>query len=434
MAGAARVRRVSLWSADAAGHRNMLLLVQLRWLAVGGQVLTIAVAELGMGVHLPLLPMLLMVAALVVLNAASLGMLRLRRAVANTELFLAVLVDIASLSFQLYQSGGATNPFVSLFLLQVVLGAVLLDTWSSWAIVVLTSLCFAGLTVAYRPLELPARYDPYALHIAGTWVAFVLVALLLVAFVTRIARNLRARDAHLADLRQRAAEEDHIVRMGLLASGAAHELGTPLASLAVILGDWRRMPALAADPELTAEIAEMQAEVGRCKAIVTGILLSAGEARGEAPVSTTVRQFLDDVAGGWSSARGFPLTREDRFGADVAIVADPALRQVIWTVLDNAAEVSPHWIGFAAGRDGDMLLLTVRDHGLGFPAQFLTDLGKPYMSSKGTGRGLGLFLVVNVLRQLGGRVEARNAGGGAVVTLALPIAALALPEKEENLD
>ena len=105
--------------------------------------------------------------------------------------------------------------------------------------------------------------------------------MLIVVFMTRIARNLRDRDNGLAALRQQAAEEDHIVRMGLLASGAAHELGTPLASLSVILSDWRRMPALANDPELMEEIAEMQADVQRCKSIVTGILMSA--ARSERP-------------------------------------------------------------------------------------------------------------------------------------------------------
>ncbi|WP_204313373.1 hypothetical protein, partial [Klebsiella michiganensis] len=82
------------------------------------------------------------------------------------------------------------------------------------------------------------------LYIAGTFIGLVLDAVLLVVFMTRINRNLRDRDLRLAALRQHATEQDHIVRIGLLASGAAHELGTPLASLSVILGDWRRMPAL----------------------------------------------------------------------------------------------------------------------------------------------------------------------------------------------
>src|SRR6202044_1352255 len=158
------------------------------------------------------------------------------------------------------------------------------------------------------------------LHILGMLVCFVLDALLLVVFMSRISRNLRNRDARLADLRERAAEEEHIVRMGLLASGAAHELGTPLSTLSVILGDWRRMPGFAADPERPQEIDEMEAQVTRCKGIVSGILLSAGEARGESPVETTVRTFLDDLVAEWRSTRpAVELTYENRFGADLSI-------------------------------------------------------------------------------------------------------------------
>ena len=91
--------------------------------------------------------------------------------------------------------------------------------------------------------------------------------------------------------------------MGLLASGAAHELGTPLSTVSVILGDWRRIPAISADPRLLEEIEEMQAQVQRCKTIVGGILRSAGEASGDAPSATTLRTFLDDVAEEWRDTR-----------------------------------------------------------------------------------------------------------------------------------
>src|SRR3546814_16895625 len=100
-----------------------------------------------------------------------------------------------------------------------------------------------------------------------------------------------------------AAEEDHIVRMGLLASGAAHELGTPLSTLSVILGDWHHEPAFQSNPQLLEEIEDMQAEVKRCKTIVTGILLSAGEARGESPHVTTVGDFLDELTEDWRKTR-----------------------------------------------------------------------------------------------------------------------------------
>ena len=229
--------------------------------------------------------------------------------VTNSMLFVSLLVDVTTLTAQLYLSGGTTNPFVFLYLLQVILGAVLLRAWAVWTIVAITGACFAGLTLLYRPLALPpgdygVLSGPY---IQGTLLCFALNAALLVIFITRINRNLRARDARLAYLRERAAEEEHIVRMGLLASGAAHELGTPLSTLSVILGDWRRMPGFASDPERVQEIDEMQAQVTRCKGIVSGILLSAGEARGESPVETTVRTFLDDLVAEWRSTR--PVAR-----------------------------------------------------------------------------------------------------------------------------
>jgi len=280
------------------------------------------------------------------------------------------------------------------------------------------------------PLDVQSQ-NLFSLHLDGMLICFALDAALLVVFVTRIARSLRERDGRLADMRQRAAEEDHIVRMGLLASGAAHELGTPLATLSVILGDWRRMPALTADPELAQEIAAMEAEVSRCKGIVTGILLSAGEARGESASITTLHTFLDDLVEDWRSARDpGNLSYENNFGDDVPIVSDTALKQVLFNVLDNALEASPNWVGFAASRDGATLVLSVSDAGPGFSPEMLKHLGKPYQSSKGRpGGGLGLFLVVNVVRKLGGHVTARNRRqGGALVTLLLPLHALMIEE------
>ncbi|MFX5922263.1 histidine kinase dimerization/phospho-acceptor domain-containing protein, partial [Acinetobacter baumannii] len=88
-----------------------------------------------------------------------------------------------------------------------------------------------------------------------------------------INRNLRDRDAYLADLRRQSVEENHIVRIGLLASGAAHELGTPLATISVLLADWRRMEIFRRDPELAEEIDEMHRQIDRCKRILSGILM-----------------------------------------------------------------------------------------------------------------------------------------------------------------
>jgi len=413
-----------------AGRRNMRVLVQLRWLAVGGQLITIEVVRNLLGIELPLLPLLSAVGALALVNIATLPLLRRRTAVTNGELTAALLFDVAVLAWQLHFSGGLYNPFASLFLLQVVLGAILLTPFSSWGIVAATLLALGILGMDSAPLALPAPYaaDPMALYLKGSLVCFLLIAVLLVAFVTRISRNLRDRDAALAAIRQRTAEEDHIVRMGLLASGAAHELGTPLSSLSVLIGDWRKLPRLARDLELQDDLEDMDIAVQRCKAIVSGILMSAGEARGIAPRTTTMRAFLDDIVEEWQASR-LPgqLDYEDRFGEDIPIVSDPALRQVIGNVIDNAAEVSPEWIGITASRERDRLIIKVTDRGPGFDPAMLETFGQPYRSTKGrAGGGLGLFLLVNVLRKMGGEASAQNLPeGGACVRIALPLEALA---------
>jgi two-component system, sensor histidine kinase RegB len=418
---------------DSTGLENMRQLVQLRWIAVVGQIVTIAVVNYGFHIHLPLREMFVVLICLVAFNIGSMLRWRAHHEVTNGELFFALLVDVATLTGQLYLSGGATNPFSFLYLLQVILGAVLLRAWSVWAMVGITAACFIGLTIFYEPLALPLDYYGMLLgpYIEGTLICFALNASLLVIFITRINRNLRARDARLADLRERAAEEEHIVRMGLLASGAAHELGTPLSTVCVILGDWRRMSSIASDAQMLEEIDEMEAQVQRCKNIVSGILLSAGEARGESPVATTIRTFLDDLVEEWRETR--PVTRftyENRFGQDLPIVSDSAIKQMIHNVLDNALEASPGWVGLDIAHEGDALKLTVTDVGPGFPPEMLIQLGKPYQSSKGKpGAGLGLFLVSNVARTLHGSVSAHNrSDGGAIVTLTLPLESITLEE------
>ncbi|MET3709999.1 two-component system sensor histidine kinase RegB [Sphingomonas trueperi] len=417
---------------EEAARRNLLLLVQLRWLAVLGQLTTILGVHLVFDVRLPLVPMLVTVGVLVSLNLAMYPARALRPAT-NAQVMAGLLVDVMCLTVLLYLSGGATNPFVSLYLLQVVLGAVLLETASSWALVFLTSAAFAFLAVVHRPLPLPPMLSTSlsGAFLFALWFNYTLTATLIVQFVTRIARNLRDRDARLAELRQRAAEEEHIVRMGLLASGAAHELGTPLASISVALGDWRADRKIAKDPQLSAEVADMQAEVARCKAIVAGILFAAGEISGEAPERTTLRRFVTGLVEGWP--RNDSVILDYRLGSDLPIVADRALGQSIVNLLDNAVEAGATRIRLSVGQDDDALVLSVRDDGRGFPEEILPRIGDPYNSSKGRqGAGLGLFLTHNVLRTLGGTLTARNCeAGGAEVLLRVPQAALALEDETE---
>ena len=423
----------------AAGHKNMQQLIQLRWIAVVGQIATIAAASMLLDVPLPMPAMLNVLACLIAFNVASILRWQENQVVSNSELLLALTVDVASLTAQLYLSGGATNPFVFLYLLHVILGAVLLEAWSTWTIVGVTGTCIAGLALFSEPLSLPLDHARgiLSLYVQGMLICFVLDAALLVIFITRIMRNMRVTATKLADLRQRAAEEDHIIRMGLLASGAAHELGTPLATLAVILGDWKHMPEFKANGELLEEIGEMQTQLMRCKSIVSGILLSAGETRGESSAATTVNTFLADLVAEWRVGR--PVVEfeyDNRIVPDHPVVSDSTLKQMICNVLDNALEASPQWLRMEASVKDEQLVLQVTDAGPGFAPAILAQLGKPYNSSKGRpGGGLGLFLVVNVARTLGGAVTASNLPhGGALVRLTLPLSEIEIKPETNQYD
>ncbi len=416
---------------ERLAHRsNLLQLIQMRWLAVVGQLLTIFTAHVLLNIDLPMFDMLALLGLLALFNLASWWRYRWTFRVSNGELFAGLLVDVAVLTGQLYFSGGGANPFIYLLLLQVVVGAELLRPRYVWTLVGLTCLSFVSLTQWHHPLVLPdsKSHMASAFYVGGLLLCFLINASMLVIFIGRIGRNLRRRDASLSALKQRAIEEEHIVRMGLLASGAAHELGTPLATLSVILGDWARMTPFAAEPELREEIEQMQVQVNRCKSIVTGILQSAGETRGDAPEETTLHDFFDELVKAWQKTRtckGFIFDSDELI--DVPIISDTAMKQMIDNVLDNALEAAPNGvIRLVVACESDILTVRVLDEGPGFSPAMLQRLGKPYESSKGRpGGGLGLFLSVNVARKLGGTIEAFNRPmRGAEVCITLPLSAL----------
>jgi len=366
-------------------------LIHLRWLAVGGQIATILVATWGFDIKLPMFNMLAVMVCLIAFNIGSHLRWHEERVVSNRELFLAMLVDIASLTAQLYFTGGINNPFVFLFLLQVILSAVLLRAESTWLVVAITTLCLAFLAIFNKPLvwSPSSAYKLADVYATGLVICFALNAALLVFFITRIGRNLRAGDATLAALRQRAAEEEHIVRMGLLASGAAHELGTPLATMS--------------------------------------------ETRGESSSRTSLNEFFEGLVEEWESSRPVQhFEYNNTIAEEYTVAFDSTVKQMVFNVLDNALEVSPNWLRFDVSKNQDHLLLTVSDQGPGFRADILEQLGTPYNSSKGRpGGGLGLFLVMNVARTLGGKLLVNNREqGGAEVAISLPLNAMILQDSQ----
>ena len=260
----ALTRRRGTEPTEAPATDNLRQLVQLRWLAVGGQLVTILSSPLGCGVPLPLAPMLGVVGLLALANligsVAAAAPSRHQCRDAASRCCSTWRADRAAVLERRRRATRSSR----FYLLQVVLGAILLERWSVGAASAAASLCYAGLTRRYRAARaIRPGWCPRSrtCRRSARWIGFALTGTLLALFVTRITRNLRARDLRLADLRQHAAEEDGIVRMGLFASGAAHELGTPLRQPVGDAGRLAPHAARRADPELAGELAEMQAEV-----------------------------------------------------------------------------------------------------------------------------------------------------------------------------
>lgn len=409
-------------------RKNLLQLVHLRAVAICGQLATILIVHYGMGIPLPIEKMFLVVAFLLGLNIIGWQRYKRQKNITAAELFIELLLDVAALTIQLYLSGGGENPFVSLYLLQVIIGAVLLRPVFAWALFAITFICYLTLTFYSHNLKHMYHYhlgEFFNLHIHGMLISYTIGAFLLVLFLTRINGNLRERDMRLAAFKEKSLQEDHILRMGLLAAGAAHELGTPLTTISVILKDWQSLSVPESKDARNDDIQAMQTQIQRCKDIVSNILLSSGHVRGEASEVKDLKDFMDQAVAEWQTTRQPAMIEYHCYAEHIRIISDQVIRQILFNVFDNALESSPSWVGINASVDADSIIIRVSDHGKGFSAEALEAFGKPYVSSKGGhGRGLGLFLVVNTLRKLGGQAHAANTAEGAVVTLEIPISAL----------
>lgn len=405
-------------------------LIQLRWIAVTGQVATILCVQFLLGIKLPVIPMLMIAIFLATFNLFSMFWWHHREDVSNKVLFFSLLVDVFTLTAQLHFSGGIANPFTFLFLVQIALAAILLKPLASWGIAVITTLCFIALIFFRGPVDIPERY-----HVTGLLICFFLDGVLLVFFINRINAILRSRNQHLASMRQQAAEEEHIVRMGLLASGAAHELGTPLATISVLLNDWQRTPGFKQDPTLLEDAAEMQIQIDRCKSIVSGILMSSGTMRATAPQQNDLKNFFDTLINHWQNTRHVQqFEYRNLLENSFPIVSDEGLKQTITNILDNALEASPLWLALEVLQHEDNLIIRVLDNGPGFSPKMLNQFGRPYQSTKGrSGSGLGLFLSSNVVKSLGGNIYPQNREHkGAIVTMTLPLGSLRLKESTND--
>ena len=224
-------------------------------------------------------------------------------------------LDVVLLSGLLFFTGGPNNPFSFLFLVPISLATLILTAAWTWALVLLSLACSAVLFAWNRPLDLgPSHAAHMAMHLRGMWVAFGVSAAFIVTFLRRIRRALAQREAELTASRALAARQERLASLATLAAGAAHELATPLSTIAVVAKELERGIAKLALPASVADDARLvRGEVERCRAILQRLCVDAGQVMGEAFVRVPVGELVTRALAGLEAG---PEIRAD-IAADV---------------------------------------------------------------------------------------------------------------------
>lgn len=399
----------------SARQEPLSRLFWLRNFTLIGLLLLMLWSELGLGVKLPWLEMGITLFLLAGLNAFTAWRLKQDSPVRPPEILTQLMADLAGLTVLLLYTGGWANPFVSLLFLPVVLAALLLPDRLAWLTGALALGAYSLLAYIHIPLNIPPEKAFY-LHISGMWFNFAASVLMVLYFVLRLRNRLRQRDQEIADYREETLRNEQVLAVALTAASAAHELGTPLNTLALI----NDQLLAEADGALREDLRLMQSQIQRCKTILKDLSRTA-QSRPRAE-STPADHHLARLVEEWrllrpSVAAGVKWTGN----APAPRILPPAsLDQSLLNLLDNAANVSGDAVQLEACLANGGLRIDILDKGPG-PAPALRALAEPGKSSK-DGLGLGLFLTNASIERLGGHVTLSDrSSGGACVSVWVPM-------------
>jgi two-component system sensor histidine kinase RegB len=407
-------------------HPGLSWLVRLRWGAIFGQLVAIGLARVVLAVDLPYLALV----AVVVVTALTNGLLQVMRPTHERTWHLALVLglDILLLTTLLALSGGASNPFTVFFLVHVALAALLLESWIAWGLVLVSVGAFGLLFLAPAGLVTLHVHGGSA-HLVGMWVAYALAAAFVAHFVGKVSRGLRDRDQRLARVTRLAQQNERLATLSSFSANAAHELGSPLATiglaakeLALAIRRAEPTDSLLTDAELVCH------EVARCRDILADLSARAGESMGEMPVTTTPEKVLDEVQRAASPRLLGHLHVTFAGGAAQTEIVAPVrtLAQMLHNLVRNAFEAQEEHGSEVPVElhvtSGARVCFHVLDRGPGFSEEIRARLGEPFVTTKSSqgGLGLGIYLARAYAERTGGDVlfHARE-GGGSDVELCL---------------
>ncbi len=415
-------------SVAAADHRaeiSLGWLIRLRWGAVAGQTVTIGLALSVFQAPLPLERLLVLVLALFASNL----LLVLAQRLAKAPRLLcgsALTLDALQLTGLLWATGGAANPFSVLYLVYITLAAVVLGGRWTWFLAALCVACYGLLFVTHVPLEHLGHLDAgMRLHLQGMWLAFCVAAVLTAYFVVQMSTSIERRDAEMAAMRDRAARYERLASLTTLAAGAAHELGTPLATIAVTAKELehsiRALPDARAHP-LAEDAALIRSELDRCRAILDRMAGDAGQAPGEAPSVFAVAGLVADVVAAVPAAQRSRVATSVS-GEERACAPRGAVVQAVQNLLRNALDAGAGRVSLSIQATTAGFVVLLQDDGPGMPPDVLARVGEPFFTTKrpGAGLGLGVFIARSLCEQMGGRLTLESSPGlGTTARLEIP--------------
>ena len=408
-------------------------IVRMRYAMAFGQIATAALVHWGLQIDLPL-RWIVIAPTLVVLSNLWLE----RRSsfeeqpagLAESSLIGWIFVlDTLCLTAVLMLTGGPNNPFSLLYLVHITLSATILNRRQTWALGALACLCFALLFWRYRPipaLEMHHSGTGVNLHLLGMWVGFAIASLLVTMFSGKISELLREREESLLRMQEELAKKDRLASLVTLAAGAAHELSTPLGTIAVVAKELERYAMQTVRDTAIAEDSRLiRTEVERCSEILRRLSAEGAELTGEAMENIPASALLTAVRKAFSPTALLKIEEPEDGTVTRLRVPRHAVEQALIALVKNAFEASPEGspVTLSARESEDMVRFDVKDRGAGMSLEALRHVGEPFFTTKepGKGMGLGIFLVRTLADRLGGRLTfASSPGAGTSALLEFP--------------
>ncbi len=392
-------------------------LVRLRWLAVAGQAVALIGVYWGFGFELPIWPALAIVAVTAATNLA----LRLRKPriqrVEDREAGVILGFDLVQLALLLYLTGGLGNPFSELFLAPVLISATALKPRTTFVLGILVVVLATLIANVHHPLPWSPNtaFMPPKLFIVGMWSSVIVSVAFIGGYAWAVAKETRQLSDALAETELVLAREQHLTALDGLAAAAAHELGTPLGTIAIVAREMERD--LPADSPHVADVKLLREQSERCRSILRTLTsLDSGDAPFD---RMPITHLLDDVV---TPHRPFGIDivveTPNKIGNEPVISRNPAILHGLGNFVENAVDFARERVNVTAEWNKDEIAITVIDDGPGFAPEVINRIGEPYVTNRARrsgqeddapgGLGLGFFIAKTLLERTGASVTLKN--------------------------